>query len=123
MSNATALDLNATWTYEGWTDLDERTTDGAIDADGNLILVGIQGDKAVQDYPILDEIAGNFAAVKLLDSGEELWTWTSSSLDAQADIWISVDTDSNNDVSTVVRTMLDRGKGILSSFAVATPGE
>ncbi len=96
MSNSTAFNSTEAWSYGGWTDLNESATAGAIDTDGSLILVGIQGDY----YSSLDEVRGDFAAVKLLSSGEELWTWTDPSAANQTDVWLAVDTDSNNNVST-----------------------
>lgn len=102
MSNSTAFDSSEAWRYEGWTDLDERATAGAIDTDGSLILVGIQGDEALADYPFLGEIGGDFAAVKLLSSGEELWSWIDPSSVNQTGVWLAVDTDSENNVSKSV---------------------
>lgn len=108
MSNTTLLEFNEEWSWDGWTTLDESIDGGAVDADGSLILVGSQGEKALEldDDIFVDESAGDFATVKLNGNGQVMWTWVGSSSGSQADVMLSVDTDGNNDVrtSTGVRT-------------------
>lgn len=103
MSVTEELEFDEVWRWDGWTTADESINDGAVDLDGNLILVGSQGSTSVSANPYDDTFnevtAGDFAAVKLDGtSGEELWTWTDSSTGDEADYMVGVDTDSNNDV-------------------------
>lgn len=97
------------WRWDGWTTSDDFAYDGAVDLDGNVILVGSQGTTTVSSNPyddtFTDVTSGDFAAVKLDGtSGEVLWTWTDSSVDDEADFMLGVDTDSNNDVIMGGRT-------------------
>lgn len=100
-TNATLLEFNEEWAWGGWTTLDESVNDGAVDTDGNLVLVGSQGRKAHEfdDDTFVNELAGDFATVKMNgNSGQVMWTWVGSSSGSQADLMLSVDTDGNNDV-------------------------
>ncbi|CAM9594564.1 unnamed protein product [Ectocarpus sp. 13 AM-2016] len=96
------------WRWDGWTTSDEILTHGAVDSNGDVVLVGTQGYSSVED--ILDDTfedtySGDFAAVKLDGaSGDLLWTWTDSSLGSAADLFLAGDTDSNNDVVMGGRT-------------------
>lgn len=100
MSNTTMLEFNEEWNWDGWTPLDEMINGGAVDTDGNLILVGSQGREALEldDDTFVDEFAGDFATVKLNGDGQVMWTWIASSSGNQADVMLSVDTDGDNDV-------------------------
>ena len=102
MSNGTVLEFNEEWNWNGWTTLDEIVNGGAVDADGNLVLVGSQGRAALEldDDTFVDEFAGDFATVKLDGDGRVMWNWIASSSGSQADVMLSVDTDSSNDVRT-----------------------
>ncbi|CBJ29523.1 hypothetical protein Esi_0149_0082 [Ectocarpus siliculosus] len=101
-------EFDEVWRWDGWTTLDEHTNDGAVDLDGNVVLVGSQGYAAAEDLlddTFVDAYSGDFAAVKLEGaSGEVLWTWTASSLGSEADMFLAVDTDSNNDIVMGGRT-------------------
>ncbi len=113
MSSVSSFDFSEAWAWAGWTASSERISGGAIDAGGSLLLVGNLGHEVIEydDDTFVDPVAGDFAAVKLLSSGEVLWTWTDSSWGSYFDSWYAVDTDSNNDVSTVVeRTCTGGGK-------------
>lgn len=103
MSNATSLEFNEVWSWDGWTTLDESINDGAVDTDGNLVLVGSQGREEVEldDDTFVDELDGDFATVKLSGDGRVMWTWTDSSSGSQADYMLSVDTDGNDDVRSL----------------------
>ncbi|CAN0261359.1 unnamed protein product, partial [Hapterophycus canaliculatus] len=100
MSAAPAFD--EVWRWDGWTTLDESTRSGAVDLEGNIILVGSQSFEAVSydpdDDTFIDAFSGDFATVKLNSDGEQLWTWIASSLGDFYDGWFDVDTDSSNDV-------------------------
>lgn len=106
--SATAPEFDEVWRWDGWTTIDDTANGGAVDLDGNLVLVGSQGGESVSDPyddTFVEEIAGDFAAVKLHGaSGEVLWTLTASSLGEEADFFFAVDTDSNNDVVMGGRT-------------------
>lgn len=98
-----SVGFNEVWRWDGWTTADETATcsDGAVDSDGNVVMVGYAGVVASTDRyddTFQDAESGDFAAVKLSSSGEVVWTWTASSSDGEADIFLAVDTDSNNDV-------------------------
>ena len=96
-----APEFDQAWRWDGWTTADESAYDGAVDSDGNVVLVGAQGrafEEDLFDDTFVEEYAGDFAAVKLSSSGEMLWTWTDSSSDGEADSFFAVDTDSNNNV-------------------------
>ncbi|CAM9101347.1 unnamed protein product [Ectocarpus sp. 6 AP-2014] len=101
-------EFDEVWRWDGWTTLDEHTNDGAVDLGGNVVLVGTQGYAAAEytiDDTFEDAYSGDFAAVKLEGaSGEVLWTWTASSLGSEADTFLAVDTDSNNDIVMGGRT-------------------
>ncbi|CAM9101066.1 unnamed protein product [Ectocarpus sp. 6 AP-2014] len=101
-------EFDEVWRWDGWTTLDDHANDGAVDSDGNVVLVGSQGYAAVEDTiddTFVDAYSGDFAAVKLEGaSGEVLWTWTASSLGSEADTFRAVDTDSNNDIVMGGRT-------------------
>ncbi|CAB1110486.1 unnamed protein product [Ectocarpus sp. CCAP 1310/34] len=101
MSVATP-EFDEVWRWDGWTTSDETLTHGAVDSDGDVVLVGTQGYAAAEDLvddTFVDAYSGDFAAVKLEGaSGEVLWTWTASSLGSEADVFLASDTDSNNDV-------------------------
>ncbi|CAN0511657.1 unnamed protein product [Ectocarpus sp. 12 AP-2014] len=107
MSVATP-EFDEVWRWDGWTTLDDHANDGAVDSDGNVVLVGSQGYVAAEytiDDTFEDAYSGDFAAVKLDGaSGEVLWTWTASSLGSEADLFLAVDTDSNNDIVMGGRT-------------------
>lgn len=96
------------WRWNGWTTTHEEVTDGAVDSEGNIVLVGSQGywslKKNVDDDTFTDGYSGDFAAVKLDAAGEILWTSIISSAGSSADMWFAVDTDSNNDVIVGGRT-------------------
>eukprot|EP00752_Nemacystus_decipiens_P014994 g13351.t1 len=97
-----APEFDQVWRYGGWTTTaDEIANDGAVDSDGSVILVGSQGRVFEQDElddTFVDETSGDFAAVKLSSSGEVMWTWTKSSSDDEADSFLAVDTDSENNI-------------------------
>lgn len=96
-----APEFDEVWRWDGWTTADETLFGGAVDSDGNVILVGSQGWAFEEDFlddTFIEETAGDFAAVKLSSSGEELWTWTASSSDGEADAFFAVNTDSNDNV-------------------------
>ncbi|CAN0300311.1 unnamed protein product, partial [Scytosiphon promiscuus] len=94
--------FNEVWRWDGWTTSDESLNDGAIDTEGNIILVGSSSFYSVPsgayDDTFNDAVSGDFTAIKLDGDGEVLWTWTESSLGDYADSWSAVDTDSNDDV-------------------------
>ncbi|CAM9663315.1 unnamed protein product [Scytosiphon promiscuus] len=96
------------WRWDGWTTSDESLTDGAIDSEGNIILVGSSSlytvPSGAYDDTFVDEVSGDFTAIKLDGDGEVLWTWTESSFGDYADSWGAVDTDSNDDVVMGGRT-------------------
>lgn len=97
-----APEFNELWRWDGWSTVDETAGKGVVDLDGNVIIVGSRGLEAESISPYDDTFSdaesGDFAAVKLSSSGEVVWTWTASSLDGEADVFIAVDIDSNNDV-------------------------
>lgn len=96
-----APEFDNLWRWDGWTTADETANEGAVDSEGNLIMVGSTGFESETDPyddTFADAESGDFAAVKLSSSGEVVWTWTASSTDGQVDSFLSVDTDSNNDV-------------------------
>ncbi|CAM9663524.1 unnamed protein product, partial [Scytosiphon promiscuus] len=94
--------FNELWRWNGWTTSHESLGDGAIDSEGNIILVGSSNlytvPNGAYDDTFVDEVSGDFTAIKLDGDGEVLWTWTESSFGDYADSWIAVDTDSNADV-------------------------
>lgn len=98
--SVTAPEFDEVWQWDGWTTFDESPYNGAVDSDGNIIMVGSQGREVeyYDDTTFVNAESGDFAAVKLSSSGEVLWTWVASSSDGQADSFDAVDTDSNNDV-------------------------
>lgn len=100
--------------------LEERSRQ-VVYTDGSLVLVEIKGFEAtsVDDGTFVEAIAGDFDIVKLLYSGKVLWTWTDLSSGANCDTWGSVDTDSNDDVSTAAGKTLEgihRGQFARFSF-------
>lgn len=103
-----APEFDEVWRWDGWTTLDEQVEDGAVDADGNIVLVETQGYATEEDYlddTFEDALSGDFAAVKLDGaSGAVLWSWTDSSLGNEADVFFAVATDSNNDIIMEGRT-------------------
>lgn len=96
-----AIELTEQWHWEGWTTADEEAHGGAVDSDGNLLLVGIQNNEVITYNDDLYASGGSedFAAVKIEGaSGEVLWTYVGSSTGYETDILLDCDTDSNNDV-------------------------
>ena len=96
-----APEFDELWRWAGWTTANESANGGAVDSDGNVIMVGVKGIEIEYNDDTTtfnDAESGDFAAVKLSSSGEVLWTWTDSSSDGEADILVAVDTDSNNAV-------------------------
>lgn len=101
-----SAEFKVVWRWEGWTALNETAKAGAIDSDGNIVLVGVQGQETASyesDDTFEESLAGDFACVRIDgDTGESLWTWTGSSVGSYADVFLAVDTDSHNDVSWVL---------------------
>lgn len=104
-----ATEFDEVWRWDGWTTANDISSGGAVDEDGNVVLVGSQGTITMSYNPdddtFTDATTGNFAAVKLDGtSGKALWIWTDSSLGDEADHFFGADTDSNNDVFLGGRT-------------------
>lgn len=103
----TALEMSAisafheVWRWDGGTAYTDVLSGGAVDKEGNIVLVGTMYSEAVassfDDDTFSDASSGDFAAVKLNGAGDRLWTSTTFSFE-EYEMWNEVETDSNDDV-------------------------